>query len=194
MKEEKAFRECFGWTFYEELLADLVDYSGLSVYDGTQSYVLDDQVLWDGQPYKALVANTTAHKNPLKGEWECLPKFATPCFETLWDGYMRQYLAMAVLTTVAVTNSIRFTHIGTQKNFTDHSVAADIPDVMRWKKEVIGDMDDIFNNMLWHVRKNPDCFGNFGVLDPPDKMDHEECGIGCNDTGTKKGWYGFDFR
>lgn len=110
--EKRERRNCLGKTFYDSLLADVVDYSGANEYDSATAYVLDDVVIYKGIYYKATGA-TTGNAPSDYTKWEYAPKFSEAAYNTLWTEYLGMYLALNVL---------EFTLTGANVDFSDQGL------------------------------------------------------------------------
>ena len=93
--EQREARLKLGIDFYNELIADLVDYSSASEWEDGTTYSAEDVVIWDGIFYQAISETDT---EPTTVEfWELAPKFDKDCFNTLWCNYLGVYLALNVV-------------------------------------------------------------------------------------------------
>lgn len=95
VREWSLARNCFGSTFYDELLEDAIAYDCPKNWQpGT--WALDAVVIYGGELYKNTVANNT--KNPCEASsgYTKARTFTTQCFEDLWTSNLRRYLAYMV--------------------------------------------------------------------------------------------------
>lgn len=98
-EEWLVFIQHIGEDFYDRLLADLVDYAGVSEWDGGP-YAAGDHAMDAGIVYTSLVSdNTEPIGDPLNtSAWKEAYKFTTACFNDLWvNGFLRELLAYSVV-------------------------------------------------------------------------------------------------
>ena len=93
------FVEFIGEDFYDLLVADMVDYSGIDEWDGGP-YAIGDNVMDAGIVYTSLTAaNSEGIGDPLNAlAWKEADKFTTACYNLLWvDGFLKEFLAFSVI-------------------------------------------------------------------------------------------------
>lgn len=121
-EEQNLFLDHIGYDFYEVLIADLVDYSGVDEWDSTATYADGDLVMFQGIVYESLVAgNTEPIGDPLNlSAWKEADKFTTACYNALWvDGFLREVLAYSVIAAVLPHVTYPTGSIGTVEKYED---------------------------------------------------------------------------
>ena len=162
LKEQKLFRKCLGWDFYEALLADKIEYQAgdWSVFLEGQSYNEGDIVLFYDCLFIA-AQNTDGSQKPVQNSafWNIAPKFNNSNYEYLWTVYLRYLLAFEVLGTGILTSAIRSTATGLQRTADkEQSTPATLAEIHAFKHELDGDSRDILDNMDFYVEQNPDLY------------------------------------
>lgn len=85
--ESEIFESCaLGVDFYEALLEDLVDNTGVSKYNPATSYSVDAKVDYYGAILKSKINTNTTDpcQDTLGTAWEVVPKFQTECVNDIW--------------------------------------------------------------------------------------------------------------
>jgi len=115
---ESDFFECWGEDFYNALLSDLMDHSGVDSFDGSISYNNGDKAIYNGYVF---VANKTTTQIPSidSTDWELADKFNTPEYNDLWCRGLARALSMSVICQDIPSMGL---HIG------DHGVSKYTPD------------------------------------------------------------------
>jgi len=81
---------------YEDMIADIIDYSASPDFVSGTLYVATDIVNFYGFAYEC-IQNTTGAEQPLNTLfWTVLPKFANAFYQTLWDKYLFQLCGRSV--------------------------------------------------------------------------------------------------
>lgn len=99
-RKEKAFARSFlGADFYQTLLGDLVDTSGMQAWSPAKVYTTGNIVDYFGMALKSLEASNSVNPcEDIAGEsWEAVKKFTSDCYETMWAEGLRDYLAYTVM-------------------------------------------------------------------------------------------------
>lgn len=101
-EEETLFSCYFGMGFYDELKADLIDYTPLAIpFQSGVSYGVGDIVLFDGY-YKRVVITTTGAETPDNSLYfDTPPKFNSTEYQNLWDNYLKVIIAYQVIAETA---------------------------------------------------------------------------------------------
>jgi hypothetical protein len=123
-EEINLFVDHIGYDFYERLLADLVDYSGVDAWDSGDTYAEGDLVMQEGIVYESLAdGNTEPIGDPLNlSAWKEADKFTTTCFNSLWvDGFLREVLAFTVVAAVLPHVTYPTGSIGTVEKYEDNT-------------------------------------------------------------------------
>ena len=157
-KEEKLFRKCLGWAFYQALLADKISYpqGTWSVFMENASYAVGDIVMFYDDLYIATQATTGQKPVANSAFWSEAPKFNNPLYEFLWVRYLRYLLAYSVLNTGILSSAIRSTATGLQRTADkEQSRPATLAEIDAFKHEMDGDTRDILENMDFYIKENP---------------------------------------
>lgn len=190
-KEEKIFRQCFGWEFYLALLNDKVKYSidtndmesitYCNFIEGTV-YQAGKVVLYQGKLYE-VTKTTTGNEQPAHPQYfKKAKRFNNPAYEFLWNRYLCKLLAFSVMFTSVMYRLVRDTASGVVKNFTSgKSEPATLKEVQALKHEALGDIDDIVQNMQAFMKDHPECFSLYKGL--------QKCKTECK---RKRRHYGFN--
>jgi len=99
-QKERAFaRKVLGLEMYELLTADLVNHGTIKPYDGATTYALNDVVEYFGMTLKSLQGSNNINPcEDAEGDyWQEALKFTTPCYQTLWELYLRRFLAFHIM-------------------------------------------------------------------------------------------------
>jgi hypothetical protein len=177
--EEQLFNECFGWAFYEALLADRINYqrSGsvpvpgavtYEIYARQDSYTVGDKVKHEGIVY-TVVQNTDGTQAISDTRYFTrAAKFANANYQYLWDRYLGRLLAFSVTTSSVMYRLLKDTARGLVKQFDEgNSRPASINEVMALKREGAVDVERIRANMDEYVRRNSAAF--------PGYKSHDDC-------------------
>lgn len=121
--ERMAFDECFlGYPMYLALLEDMVDISA-SPYQDTP-YDLGSIIIYEGCYLESTKnANTTHPDDDNSGDpdWVEIKKFKTPCYQDVWDLYLKHWLANSVVKSTLELNAFKITPGGVTKIYQDNS-------------------------------------------------------------------------
>ncbi len=157
----------------EKLEADLITYTNVPTYDGNNTYALDDQVLLDGCIFISLANDNTA--SPIDSDaWTLAPKFETACYNTLWDKFLKRYLAFNITATVMAYSTYQAGSKGLTKFALDNTGVQTVnqKEFFEWKTTIIYDSERILRNMRNWMKDNTVCFP---------EMEDTGCGTGnCN--------------
>lgn len=102
-QKEQSFRnEFIGSEFYDLLIADLTDYGTVPTWATSGVYSSGDYVDYFGTTLISLENdNSTAPCDDEDNEfWGEATKFDTPCYQSLWELYLRQYFAFYIMSGV----------------------------------------------------------------------------------------------
>lgn len=91
-EEKLLMNECFLSNFYEDLKADLVDYSSVQTYSNTTAYIVNDKVKLNGAYYVA-IQSVTGIQPPNNLKWVVGKKFKSDCFNDLFCNYLARYVS-----------------------------------------------------------------------------------------------------
>ena len=94
--EAELFMECIGNDLYESMLADVKTASGIDDYNIQTTYSEGNEVVYEGCVFVSLVDDNNLDPENING-WKVRDKFNSECFQTLWDHYLKQLLAFAVI-------------------------------------------------------------------------------------------------
>ena len=138
--EEELARTCLGFDFYDLLIDDLKDWSGIKAWVSGTSYALGDLVNYYGLIIESKVADNT--NNPCEDTqgqyWALAAKFSDTCYETLYTRYLRDYLAFMVM-----QSSLEYT-----------TYPASAMGVQEWMKEGSGSGSKSASRQTFVARKN----------------------------------------
>lgn len=138
--EEELARTCLGFDFYDMLIDDLKDWSGIKAWVSGTSYALGDLVNYYGLIIESKVVDNT--NNPCEDTqgqyWALAAKFSDACYETLYTRYLRDYLAFMVM-----QSSLEYT-----------TYPASAMGVQEWMKEGSGSGSKSASRQTFVARKN----------------------------------------
>ena len=138
--EEELARNCLGFDFYEALIGDLKDWSGIKVWVSGATYAEGDLVNYYGLIIESKVADNI--NNPCEDTegqyWALAVKFNTECFEDLYTRYLRDYLAFT-----AMQSSLEYT-----------TYPASAKGVQEWASESNGSGSRSASRQTFVARKN----------------------------------------
>lgn len=97
IREEYVANECLSWTLYAAMLASKIVYTGVD-WSVAAGYVLDDVVNdpSTGLLYQALQVVPAGTALSDVNYWVLAPKFASASYNGLWEGGLRDYLALSI--------------------------------------------------------------------------------------------------
>lgn len=96
VRERALFESWLGEDFYKILIADLADHSAAVQWVNGTSYTLGSKVILEDYVFVSLInSNTEAPIN--SNNWTEAAKFDTGEYNTLWDNYLRVYLALETI-------------------------------------------------------------------------------------------------
>lgn len=179
---------CLGMHFYNELLGDLVDYSGVLPYAQATSYNTGDLVAYKGVIYTALEDSLQGIIPTTINKWEPAPKFNKECFEKLWCNHLGEYLSWVVIRNRLPFISTQVTAEGLVKKIGEHFEAASDKDFHTVQKAVIAQVDRAFTNMHAYIMANNGnhCYDKYkGIIEQSDCGDNVDC------KEAKKGNYAY---
>lgn len=98
-KEQRLVRTLFGRDFWALLLADKVDYGDVQPWKSSETYASGDYVEYYGLTLKSLVDSNTEEpcEDTDGSNWEVAEKFASACYKTLWNDYLKFYLSWIIM-------------------------------------------------------------------------------------------------
>jgi len=96
-RERYVANKCLGWTFYDKLITDVISYAGTD-WSNAATYSTGDDVNnnSNGLVYTALQNVPAATPLSDTNYWEQSKKFNTTAYNNLWNGGLRDYLAISV--------------------------------------------------------------------------------------------------
>ena len=162
-KEQKFARECLGFDFYDLLIADLKDWSNIKAWVSGTSYATGDLVNYYGLIIESKVDSN--NNNPCEDTggtyWMLADKFNTACYQTLWENYMRDYLAFSVMATsldhTTYPVSAKGAQEWAQEGSGSGSKSASYQVFVGRKNKLLNDAADILENMKsWVLREHND--------------------------------------
>lgn len=180
--EEQLFNSCFGWSFYEALLADRVKYVKGSAqsgevlyveYNRTTSYTAGQIVAHEGRLYEVL-QNTNGTQAIADGLYFArAKKFASSHNEYLWRRYLGRLIAFSVTNTSVMYRLVKDTAKGLVKQYDEGtSRPATLNEAMAIKQEAAIDVERTRTNMEVYISRNKANFPSYRV------------GIGCDDCSA----------
>lgn len=98
-KEQTLRRTFLGKDFYDALIADQIDYGTPDEWSKSATYASGDYVNYFGATLVSLTGSNTVQPcdDPDNVYWGIPDKFETSCYQSLWELYLRQYLAYYVI-------------------------------------------------------------------------------------------------
>lgn len=161
--EETMFRNIFGWTFYETLIADLISYVNTSAWIAGVDHVVDDVVMFNNLNYTCIVNTTTAQAPTDSIYWVLSPKFTDTNHEFLWQRYLKRTIAVRVF-----VDALEFIHfqtgaIGIQKAHSNNTEPIDRRELADLKKNALADYDRNVKRLDEYViaAKSDSLFSNY---------------------------------
>lgn len=195
IEEEKLFRKCFGWDFYQDLMADKVDYridgGGDEQYTNfreTTTYSVGDFVLHEGRLYEVTQATTGAQRPSLEYQnpyFKLAPKFATDEYNFIWERYLKTILAFTITESSIVYRAYQDTPKGIVKKYDEGQTAsATLREVSALKSDYAGDIADMIKSMECFILENKELavFANYKAI-------KDACGERCQ---PRRRHYGFN--
>ena len=192
--EEDLFRRCFGWKFYEALLADRYVYSfvaGTGIRTVTHfavgaNYAVGVFVEAEGRIYEC-IANVTAAKSVNDAtKWNRAAKFQTAANQFLWDRYLGRVICFTVMYGSVMYRAVRDTPQGVLRTYDEGtSKPATLPELMALKSESQTDVDTIIKLMDAYLVENKTSF-------PLYKSGIDDCTDGCGPKKSMKRNLGFN--
>ena len=151
----------FGTEFYTYLLDNLTDVpTDVPDWNDCNVYAIDDKVQVNGCVFISLIANNTTDPLDSTNTWKEYPKFDVDCLNTLWENYLRKYLALRIYAG-SLTYSTHTTGAGglvirgggnvQTGNITRVANKTELQTVI---SELMSDSDMIRNNMLRWIYNN----------------------------------------
>jgi len=149
--EEKLFRTCLGFKFYEALLADCVDHSLVQPWSSSAEYTAGDSVSYQEKVYIARKALTAAEAEPRQlYAWSEADKFNTAKYNTLWYRYLRPLIAWFVVYGATINIANRAKNRGILKPTGGEAGIGQSPERPSSHEEVISLKND-FGNTAWDL-------------------------------------------
>lgn len=149
--EATAATECLGEDFYNALVDDLINYSGVAKWTNTTT-LTDGVREYKGVYYIAL--RDTSAEPSLKSDWEKAPKFGTDCFNDLWCERLGRYLALLVVQSSLPPISTPITASGTVKKKGEGFSAAEERSVLRLQEWLGSQVLGAFQNLHNYLTNN----------------------------------------
>lgn len=187
-KEDTLSRTCLGRTFYDLLLADVVDYGTLSIWKASGTYAEDEYVDYYGLILKSKVADNST--NPCDDDgtnWEVAAKFGTACYESLWTLYLKPYLAFTVMASALDYATFPAGAKGVVEWVDDQTGAksASMAVLNARKSKLLSDAAEVMDNMKdWMIRETQDTTSTCDFSDVP--FVSNECGPACAPRHLKR--------
>lgn len=170
---------CLGKDFYDALIADARVFVQ---YDNTVPYPIAKVVIYESKLYEAVVENTGVvpfPNDPLK--WKLVNKFATVAYQTLWDEYLCELLALAVAQASVFKSSFRITNKGVMRLSADNAEAASLDGVKLLKDELMSDTNILFKRMDQFLKKEKTTYTLYKA--------NIACDTSCDDVDAPLGVY-----
>lgn len=147
------FNICFTLDFYEALLADLVDYSGVTQWVNTTPYEVGDLVVYMGRVYEAIANNTNVL--PMVGDkWKFARKFTSDCYNDLWNkGRLGRWLALLTLKTTIPFSATKLSGMGVTKPLGDRFEQASRNEVNDLSIAMQNSANECLNIAKRHIEK-----------------------------------------
>jgi len=194
-KDERGlFNEChLGYALYDVMLEDLSDISNVNNYDENTIYELDDKVLYEGVVLQSLANGNAIEPCDIlaKDFWAVAPKFTSPCYQELYDKFLKFYIAFTV-----VGRSMRYsTYQSGSKGITKYSedfrgkgtglITVSLNEFYEWKKDILYEAERSISNVFEYIKYKHSKFKNnivggcnFSIIPNIDDL--------CNDCDPKK--------
>lgn len=181
MKEEKIFNLCFGFSFYEDLLNELIDYESNPNYQCSfrqnVNYTVGHIVTFTDGKLFVCTQDTTGSQLPSNVQfWQVAPKFSNADYNALWNRYLCQILAFSILNTSIVYEAINATNKGLVRRKTESMDAAKLTEIDTFTQNLSDDIQDSVYNMDLYIRRNPEKFPLYKpLLDEQDSCKTDAC-------------------
>lgn len=192
LKEEGLFRVWLGMEFYEDLLANLADYSSFSYFQEGTTYALDSVVLYRDKLYKAK-ASTNGSKPTDSTYWGAAPKFESETYTFFWDRYLKTVISWHVFHSGVIYQALRTSELGVSRvggREDSETRPASARELTAFKSEISSDLNDFLQTMDRYLRANKVSFPNY----LPNKYgDKSTDGTTKRGVGRPRPNYGFSF-
>lgn len=156
-----------------KLEEDLITYTNIQVYDGNETYALNEKVLLDGCIFVSKANGNTA--SPVDSAvWDLAPKFTSTVYNELWNKFLKRYLAFNITATVMAYTTYQAGSKGLTKFNIDNTgiQTVNTKEFFEWKTSITYDSARILRNMRNWMREN--------IAEFPE-MDEGGCGTSkCN--------------
>lgn len=142
-----------------KLEEDLITYTNVAVYDGNETYALNEKVLLDGCIFVSKANGNTA--SPVDSAlWDLAPKFENEAYNTLWNKFLKRYLAFNITATVMAYSTYQAGSKGLTKFQIDNAgiQTVNIKEFFEWKTSITYDSGRILRNMRNWMIENIDEF------------------------------------
>lgn len=168
--------KCFGEEFYLALLDDLRPFD---LFDECTVYGVDKVVVYGSKYYIVTVQGPAGTLPTDTNFWAVTTKFLTAKYQTLWDdGCLCEYMTYSVLHYSVISNAVRLSPNGVNRNETDFSQAADRKDYLELRNDFQNRREKRFNAMDLFLTRKTDTIDNVALypLYPPNA---DACGCEC---------------
>jgi len=196
--EEWEFRNCLGWTLYENMLAALVDYSTEPEWT-SQSYGIGAIVRHNGVFWVSKRGGTNTEPLIENGYWGLAPKFdstaACGCdpnaevlcgvlYNEIWCRYLARYLSLKVAKVTIPRVAITVTGNGAVRSTANGMIPADKNEIQYLVQGIETQLIQTFENMMAWIRRTDrvDCFGEFDALCKPVTKCEDKAISGCESS------------
>jgi hypothetical protein len=195
VKDERGlFESCaLGDKLYDAMLDDIEDVSEVNVYNEMTLYNEGDRVLYEDVVLESIIDSNAIEPCDVtaKDFWRVVEKFNNPCFQELYDRFLKFYIAFTIVGRSARFATFQASSKGTVKYSEDFRgqgsglATVTSTEFYQWKQDILLEGDRSKSNVLEYIKekhlafKNDEEGGcNFSMV-----KDIEEL---CNDCDTKK--------
>lgn len=163
-KEQTVRRVLLGADFYDALVADMIDYGTVETWEVTGTYSSGEYVNYFGTTLLSLVSGNTTQPcdDPGNEYWQEAERFETGCYQSLWELYLRQYLAFTIMSDALPYATYQSGGKGLVEWMDDGglrdgagSKSASTAILTNRRNQLLQNANDIFQNMAaWMIAQN----------------------------------------
>lgn len=152
-RERYLANKCLGWTFYDKLITDLVSYAGVD-WSNAATHSTGDDVNdnSNGLVYTALQNVPAATPLSNTNYWTLASKFNTTAYNNLWDGGLRDYLAISIYRASLTMSTFRGSSKGVIRGDVDSTVTKD---ELSYTVSAAKEMEtEAYSNLVDYLKRN----------------------------------------
>lgn len=175
-KEYVLFSKCYlGTGFRGKLIADLEAPAGVSDYNASTTYSIDDAVKYEGSVLISLTDNNNVNPDDDDGtNWRESRKFKSDIYQELWDTFMKYWLAFEIAHTSVKYSTYDIGAHGATKHKSETEESVNLKELMEIKKEIKDDAHDTLVVMYDWMKERNLLDGSFDFIKGSD-CDYNEC-------------------